>query len=374
MPALPRARSRIAWKGRLSLADGWSISAVFSGVALLIYTINSLSIGRSPELALAIGLGQALPLLLACALAYVLQSNWRPFTLPVRLVLHMLSAPLAGITWAIGIGAFLYFFEPVSLPFPISQLLCATVVWGMMVYAIIAGISLAVIRRRTTLARDSAAIDAELAALRAQVEPQFLATTLTRIGTMIRTNPDGAEQAVERLGTALRWLGGQRRSRRSAVRDRLIPLSQELSLVRDMLYIDQLRMGDRLQIVERIGPDVEDVVIPALTLQPLIDNAIRHGLDPSANGGTLSIGLRREGEDFINEISDDGVGTEESNVFAAAGLGLDHLWRRLERHYGSGFRFDLVTGTGQGFSIRLALPSIPPRSWRVPLGSTVRRS
>lgn len=358
-PGHPRS-----WRARLSLRDGLFVSAGLSSFASLIFFIESLAQGRSAMLASVVSIGQAITLFLACLCAWVLQQlcqQVRPFM--VKPVLHAAAAIFSGAVWGLGVGAFIWIFEPVQLHTPLIDIIIGTAMSGLFVYALIAGIGVTLSFRRRMYERDAAATRAELAALRARIEPHFLYNALESITALIHKDPDAAEEAVARLGSALRRLlardedGRDTDPRLARSTDGLVALADELGYVRDTLFIEQLRMGDRLTVIERIAPETLDYAVPALTLQPLVENAVQHGLSPRPSGGTLSIVSRLEKDRLVLEVSDDGVGASEEHLRNAPGLGLDHLERRLASHFGERSSFDIVATAGQGVSIRLVIPA-----------------
>ena len=115
--------------------------------------------------------------------------------------------------------------------------------------------------------REAAAARAELAALRARVEPHFLYNALESVAGLVRADPDAAEEAIARLGGALRRLLDRETDTDSP--DGLVPLADEMATVRDTLFIERLRMGERLMVIERIEEGALDCLVPSLTLQPL---------------------------------------------------------------------------------------------------------
>lgn len=365
MTASARSSRLWPWRTGLSLRDGLLVSAGLSGLASLAFVLDSLCHGRPTALALLLSAGQAIPLLVACVCAWLLQQRCqRTRNIFAKLALHIVSAITAGAVWAAGTAAFLAIFQPIRLPAPLIEIVMGTTISGMFVYALIAGIGVTLSYRRRLLERDAAATRAELAALRARIEPHFLYNALESIAALIHSDPDAAEEAVARLGSALRRLLARDGEDQAPVgagdapSDGLVPLAEELGYVRDTLYIEQLRMGDRLTVIEHIGPETLDLVLPALTLQPLVENAVQHGLGPRESGGTLSIVARLENKKLVLEVSDDGIGVSEGDLRDAQGLGIDHLRRRLASHFGEAAQLDIVATKGQGVSIRLIMPAL----------------
>jgi two-component system LytT family sensor kinase len=230
---------------------------------------------------------------------------------------------------------------------------------GLWVFGVIAGVSYALrvmgrLREREATAARAEALrmHAELVALRAQLNPSFLFDTLQTVSDLLQKDPTTARLAFERLSDLLQYVLD---AKRLAQED--VTLADELGFVRDYLALEQLRLGDRLHVVEQIDLEALDCVIPTLTLQPLVENAIKHAIAPRASGGTITIGASLEGDQLILVIADDGPGAVEEGVRAARGLGLRAGRQRLENRYPKSARFIVTTAPGAGFTVTLMLPA-----------------
>lgn len=195
---------------------------------------------------------------------------------------------------------------------------------------------------------------AEIAALQAQIQPHFLYNTLNTIITFCRTNPTKAAELLEELSDYL-----QNKFRFNSMN--LIPLEQELDLIRSYLAIEKVRFGKRLNIVFDIDADLK-LLIPPLILQPLVENAVKHGVYPKREGGTIQITIKETAEAANIIVADDGVGIlpdkvecllKDKNV-AEAGIGLSNINKRLQRHYG--YRLDIQSSLGKGTVITVKIP------------------
>lgn len=168
--------------------------------------------------------------------------------------------------------------------------------------------------------------DAELAALQARINPHFLFNTLNSIAALINEDPGKAEEATWQLSSLFRYaLQANSRS--------LVTVEDELTIVRRYLDIETLRLGDRLRYEIDVAPDLATVEIPALLLQPLVENAIKHGIAPEINGGTVRIAGARVDGRAVFAVSDTGSGTAAQS---GTGVGLDNVRKRLETIYGPG--------------------------------------
>jgi signal transduction histidine kinase len=189
--------------------------------------------------------------------------------------------------------------------------------------------------------------EAELKALRTQVDPHFLFNTLNTIADLIGKNPEQAERMTERLAECFRYaLAKHSRN--------LSTLDEELDFARQYLGIEQVRFGDRLRVQLSRGDASGSEAVPSLLLQPLLENAIRHGLSPVREGGSLSVLAARDGERLRICIEDNGVGMR---VGSSAGVGLRNVQDRLRALYAQTAEF-LIGGRpdGRGTLITIVIP------------------
>jgi signal transduction histidine kinase len=234
------------------------------------------------------------------------------------------------------------------------------VVSGIFIYGIVAGVAHALLvtqrlrREREASARAEALrARAELSALRAQMNPHFLFNTLHSISALVRSDPRAVEDALERLAALLRRLLDVNRGGGDQ-----IALAEEWEIVRDQLELEKLRFGDRLRIIEEIEGDALECSVPIFTLQPLVENAIRHAVATRTQGGTVTIRAHVADDQLVIAVRDDGPGAEARAVNAAPGLGLSAVRQRLLALYGdrAGVRVD--TAPGKGFAVRITIPAI----------------
>jgi signal transduction histidine kinase len=191
---------------------------------------------------------------------------------------------------------------------------------------------------------------AELQVLKMQLHPHFLFNTLHTISALMRVDLDLAERMVARLGELLR-------SSLENVGQQEVPLRQELEFVQPYLEIEQARLGPRLRVRVQVAPDVYGAWVPNLVLQPLIENAIRHGINARAEGGTVAVRAWRDGELLHLEVADDGPGlVEPKPAHFGHGIGLTNTRARLAQLYGDAHRFELRNTPGKGLVVALTLP------------------
>lgn len=201
--------------------------------------------------------------------------------------------------------------------------------------------------RRVRLREEQLAI-AELQHLKAQLQPHFLFNTLNTIATFVRTDPESAVQMIARLGTLLRHA-------LQPGDDQEVPLEEELALAGAYLDIEQLRFDDRLRVTWRIAPEALRARVPHLLLQPLVENAIQHGLAPARDGGTVQIHATREQDRLCLVVQDDGVAVAPP-ALDALGIGLTNTRRRLQQLYGAAHTVDLSAVAPHGLRIAITLP------------------
>jgi two-component sensor histidine kinase len=216
------------------------------------------------------------------------------------------------------------------------------------------GISYAIVFYRQAVER-AAAVEqaraelarAELRALRAQINPHFLFNTLNTIAALIAENPGAAEETVTRLAEVFRY--ALQASEREHAR-----LGEELRFLRATLDIERMRFGERLRVEEAIEPGLDAALVPSLLLQPLIENAVRHGVGPQAEGGTVRLEARRDNGQLVLEVADDGAGMN-GDAPRGTGFGL-HSVRERMRAAGPPHAIAIDSAPGAGTRVRLTLP------------------
>ncbi|HHW54816.1 MAG: PocR ligand-binding domain-containing protein [bacterium] len=209
--------------------------------------------------------------------------------------------------------------------------------------------------------------EAELMVLQSQINPHFLFNTLNAISRLaLLEGADRTQEVVYALAELLR--GSLRKA------GQLAPLREELSYVHNYLLIQQTRYPDRLKVEFDVEEDCLQSEIPLLTLQPLVENAIVHGLEPKEAGGTLWLRIMRLGDQVQIEIIDDGLGMPEDVVEEikkldrtrtgrchVTGLGVNNVVKRLQYHFGDEFQWQIQSEIGQGTHITIYLPYRPSK-------------
>jgi sensor histidine kinase YesM len=193
------------------------------------------------------------------------------------------------------------------------------------------------------------AVEAELKLMQAQVEPHFLFNTLASVQYLVETDP---AQASRLLGHLIGYL----RSALPQLRAASTTLGREAELARAYLSILQMRIGPRLAFEVDVPADLRDHPFPPNLLISLVENAIKHGIEPTAAGGTVTIGARREGDALVVSVTDTGRGLETASPNGGAGVGLTNVRERLAALYGPRGRFTLEPAQPTGARAVLALP------------------
>ena len=190
---------------------------------------------------------------------------------------------------------------------------------------------------------------AQLQALKMQLKPHFLFNTLNSISSLMYTDVEAADAMLARLSEFLRLTLDREL-------DQEITLEQELEFVRRYLEIEKIRFEDRLHVSVDIAEDAEGARVPSMALQPLIENAIHHGIAPRPDGGTIAITARRENAELHISIADDGVGEAGEGEPRRERVGLANTRARLDRLYGAAHRFTLTQAPAGGFIVDIVIP------------------
>jgi two-component system LytT family sensor kinase len=200
-------------------------------------------------------------------------------------------------------------------------------------------------------------LEARLDALQRQINPHFLFNTLNSIASLVRSRPELAREMIVKLGNILRALLQDR--------DAFVPLGEELAFTDDYLDIEVVRFGEKLRVVKDIADDTLGVEVPSMLLQPLIENSIKHGLEPRISGGTVTLRSRLVAGRLMIEIEDDGVGVEPGRDVTApvsglvregTGIGMKNVRERMEVLYGDEATVEMVSRPGRGTRVRLIMP------------------
>ncbi len=200
------------------------------------------------------------------------------------------------------------------------------------------------------------ALEARLDALQRQINPHFLFNTLNSIATLVRVRPEQARELIVKLASILRALLKDH--------DSYVPFREELSFTENYLGIEVVRFGaDKLRIVKEIEPDTLELPVPSMLLQPLVENSIKHGLEPRISGGTITLRSRLEDGKFFIEVEDDGVGIAPERALRTGvltqqgnGIGVRNVRERLEVLYGDAAALEITSRPGRGTLVTMRMP------------------
>jgi sensor histidine kinase YesM len=281
---------------------------------------------------------------------------------------RLVRFPLAIITLLAG-GAFgtalVIFFRPLTVFYEARLILLLVsvnsiiaVIVGLIIYnyermrgEIEAGYrKLAENRVREERLRELAA-RSELKALKAQINPHFLFNALNSISALISIDPDAAQGTLEKLA-------GIFRGTLLASEKETVTLEKELELIDAYLDVERARFGRRLRVTQEIEEGAGAVPVPPLILQPVVENAVRHGISPSVEGGTISIGAAVADGALTITVEDDGSGIDSDDLedLLSRGYGLRNVRDRLSARFGEGEWFRIEGGKGSGTKVRIVIP------------------
>jgi signal transduction histidine kinase len=193
------------------------------------------------------------------------------------------------------------------------------------------------------------AVSAQLAALRAQVNPHFFFNSLNSIAQLISTDPEKAEACVERLAAIFRYLLKRTQAE-------FVPLAEELAIAEAYLEIERARFGDDLTVDEHIDDRARSLLLPGLILQPLVENAVQHGISKKIGGGTVVIGAALDDGTLRLTVRDTGTGMRAADGVFERGVGLRNVRDRLVKLYGPDYAPTISSVNGEGTTVTLRIP------------------
>ena len=288
------------------------------------------------------------PLIVLLVRRFPLDPERWPRVLPVYIA-SMVVFPVASSA----IFALLYWLLGL-VPGPFGEFARATIIIRFAMEALICFAILAVIHAvdyyRKYRERGFLLAQAELNSLKAQLHPHFLFNTLNAISELIYRDPREAERAVINLSDLLRSMLDNGDAH-------LIPLKDELDFLRRYVDIHRAIMRDRLFVEFKIEPETVGASVPNMILQPMVENAIRHGIDPVSRAGRIEISTARDCGALRLTVSDNGPGLpEQGQSISRKGIGLANTQARLAQLYGKAYRFELKSSPGQGLTVNLFIP------------------
>jgi two-component system, LytTR family, sensor kinase len=234
--------------------------------------------------------------------------------------------------------------------------------WLLMTYSAIIGLSYALDYRRESQARaikeatlETRLVEARLKTLQAELHPHFLFNTLHAISTLVHTNPEAADRMISRLSDLLRLTF-------DGTGAPAVSLQEELEFLQKYLEIEQIRFQDRLSVLYDVESETLDAEVPRLILQPLVENAIKHGVSPRSGRGLIQISSRLRDNALWIEVRDNGVGLDGNGRSRLhTGVGLSNTRARLECLYGAAHRLEF-SESSEGLAVQMQIPltHLPP--------------
>jgi sensor histidine kinase YesM len=325
--------------------------------------------------------GKPLPLLGAVSGALQQIVPWVPVTLavialavrfpfsrqrwPRYVAVHLVAA--ATLAFAANVLVVLMFWASVGKFSGFVVLARQAAIWAtvrfhiaLVIYASILGITQGILYYRRTQARELqlAKIEGQLAearlqALNAQIRPHFLFNTLHTIGQLWRSGrSDDADAVLDHLGALFHKVS-------SSTSRFEVPLAEELELVRDYLAIEEVRFRDRLKPNVCASADVLDCLVPPLILQPIVENAVRHGISAVSTAGVLEVTASRDGSRLRLVVRDDGPGISAGSKTPGTGTGLRNTRERLAQLYGDRGLMSIADAPGGGTIVIVDIPAAP---------------
>jgi len=287
----------------------------------------------------------------------ILLLTWKVASLRLRWLVGLIVHPVVGLITVfleqLAQAALIPLFIPTY--FFRFSLDASTILTSLLVYVVIVGLGLGLDAHRRYRERElhASQLEAQLAqarlqALKSQLHPHFLFNTLHAISTLMHRDVDAAERMMSRLSDLLRLS-------LETFGEQTVSLRQELDFLRRYLEIEQIRFGDRLAVDLDIEPNTLDAAVPSFILQPLVENAVRHGISPRASGGTVRLRASRGNGQLSLVVEDDGVGLPRGNSTPREGVGLSNTRARLRQLYGEESSISL-DDAAPGLCVRLALP------------------
>ena len=262
-------------------------------------------------------------------------------------VSYMVVRALIG-QWQSNLGG-----NPASFVEAFKPLLVKTFHFNVLIYWVIISVTHAVSYYRHFREREVQAAEleknltqAKLQTLQMQLNPHFLFNTLHSISALMHKDVDAADRMMTRLSELLRTTLESDQAHE-------IPLRQELSFLERYLEIEQTRFGSRLKVQLEIAPETKDALVPNLLLQPIVENAIQHGIEPHAKGGAVVISAKRVDDELILQVRDNGAGLATDSQ---DGVGLSNTRSRLAQLYGKKHRLEMQNIDSGGLAVTATIP------------------
>jgi two-component system, LytTR family, sensor kinase len=266
-----------------------------------------------------------------------------------RLLAHAGAVGMA-IVWSSALRrVFAPLADPSAPPDPFLQMLADGFAGSAVRFTLMLGLGHAFVYAQRARLREAQLEQAQLQYLRAQLQPHFLFNALNTVSSLVHTDPERATVMISRLGIMLR---------RALEQDgaSIVPLRDEVRLLEAYLDVEQARFEDRLYVRWAIDTATLDALVPHLLLQPIVENAVRHGIAPQSAPGCIRITAVRDAAWLTLTVEDDGVGLRDPAGELGPGVGLPNTRSRLQHLYGDAHRFTLSGVHPHGVRVEVAVP------------------
>ena len=294
--------------------------------------------------------------------AAIVLTEWRPVTRfhqPGRIALHLVATLVMTVLWAVVAYYICLLVVPGWKPLGPGTMLASTaksVLFGYILVTILVHIVAELRMHRhleiKALRQEQLAAQAQLHVLKMEMQPHFLFNALHSISSLIQSDPDAANEVLVGLSDMLRHS-------METARVQQVTLREEIDSLRLYTHIERVRFGERLNITWAIAEDTLNSAVPHMLLQPLVENAIRHGIETCSTAGRIDIAAERRGDLLWITISDDGPGPDGPQRRAGGGRGLVNTRARLKELYAERHSLTLVSGAEGGSVVTISLPFAP---------------
>ena len=296
------------------------------------------------------GIDYFLKLVLSVPVWWLILVRLRKVTLYKRLLIHVIVLPLFVIAW---IQLYYLILDSLNM----QHLQNWGSIWDLYLPAIFYILQFGIMHayvyfkqnqenQKVAAELREAALKSELSSLKAQLNPHFLYNVFNTISASIPPQLEGTRQMIAELADLFRY-------QLQASRSELVPLRDEIDFTQKYLDLEKARFQERLQISIVVDEDLMDALIPPMILQPLAENAVKHGIAPLIDGGEIAIRIAKKGNQIECIIADTGVGVEDKSLLTGMGVGLTNTAKRLEKIYGTEIEFtDTVP---HGLTIKLMI-------------------
>jgi two-component system LytT family sensor kinase len=281
--------------------------------------------------------------------------NWRQYP---RMFFHAVAGALIAVGWSVSAYYINLAIIPGWRPEGVGRMVSTTSMTTWFFYTGLICLAHTVTYAREYRAREVKALraaqlttEAQLEALKMQLDPHFLFNALNSISTLMHRDVKAANETLVLVSEMLQ------RNLKTA-RTQQVTVAEEVETAELFVEIEKVRFQDRLSVVWSVEPEVEDALVPHMLLQPIIDNSLRHGIQAKAGRGRIEVSARRNGERLDIEVRDDGRGLSASGGDSGFGIGLSVTRERLSKLYGRNHSFTLQDAPGGGALVRISIPYV----------------